>query len=100
MGGDLLRELEGERPAGKCPDCRERLRRKGAPPRSDPATRTLYRRWREGERAFPGYLEDHAFLLEALLTLYEATFEPRWFGEARTLADTMIDCVVAPLDQA
>ena len=29
-----------------------------------------------------GYLEDHAFLLEALLTLYEATFEPRWFAEA------------------
>ena len=35
----------------------------------------------------PAYLEDHAFLLEALLTLYEATFDPRWFGEARALAD-------------
>ncbi|HEX5897399.1 MAG TPA: AGE family epimerase/isomerase, partial [Thermoleophilaceae bacterium] len=37
------------------------------------------------------YLEDHAFLLEALLSLYEATFEPRWFAEARRLADTMIE---------
>src|SRR3954470_16917480 len=37
------------------------------------------------------YLEDHAFLLDALLTLYEATFEPRWFTEARALADTMIE---------
>ena len=37
------------------------------------------------------YLEDHAFLLEALLTLYEASFEPRWFGEARAIADTMIE---------
>jgi len=36
------------------------------------------------------YLEDHAFLLEALLTLYEASFEVRWFEEARALADTMI----------
>src|SRR3954452_1428413 len=36
------------------------------------------------------YLEDHAFLVEALLTLYEATFEVRWFEEARALADTMI----------
>jgi uncharacterized protein len=36
------------------------------------------------------YLEDHAFLLQALLALYEATFEARWFGEARALADTMI----------
>jgi uncharacterized protein len=38
----------------------------------------------------PGYLDDHAYLLEALLTLYEATFDPRWYGEARALADTMI----------
>jgi uncharacterized protein YyaL (SSP411 family) len=37
------------------------------------------------------YLEDHAYLLEALLTLYEATFDPRWFGEARALADTIIE---------
>ncbi len=36
------------------------------------------------------YLEDHAFLLEALLDLYEATFEPRWFAAARDIADTMI----------
>jgi uncharacterized protein YyaL (SSP411 family) len=38
-----------------------------------------------------GYLEDHAFLLEALLALYEATFLERWFVEARKLADTMIE---------
>src|SRR4051794_36239470 len=46
----------------------------------------------DGSRAkLNAYLEDHAFLLEALLTLYEATFEPRWFTEARALADTMIE---------
>jgi uncharacterized protein YyaL (SSP411 family) len=39
----------------------------------------------------PGYLDDHAYLVEALLTLYEATFDPRWFAEARRLADTMIE---------
>jgi uncharacterized protein YyaL (SSP411 family) len=43
---------------------------------------------RTGE--IPAYLDDHAYLLEALLTLYEATFDPRWYGEARVLADTMI----------
>jgi uncharacterized protein YyaL (SSP411 family) len=37
-----------------------------------------------------GFLEDHAFLVEALLTLYEATFEPRWYREAVALADAMI----------
>jgi uncharacterized protein YyaL (SSP411 family) len=37
------------------------------------------------------YLDDHAYLLEALLVLYEATHEPRWFIEARALADAMIE---------
>jgi uncharacterized protein YyaL (SSP411 family) len=38
-----------------------------------------------------GYLDDHAFLLEALITLYEASFEPRWYREAIALADAMIE---------
>jgi uncharacterized protein len=38
-----------------------------------------------------GFLEDHAFLLEALIGLYEATGDPRWYSEARTLADAMIE---------
>jgi hypothetical protein len=50
----------------------------------------LLRTYRDGEGRLNGYLEDHAFLLEALLTLYEAGFEPRWFEEARALADTTI----------
>jgi uncharacterized protein YyaL (SSP411 family) len=37
------------------------------------------------------YLEDHAFLIEGLLDLYEATFEPRWFAAARELADAIIE---------
>jgi uncharacterized protein YyaL (SSP411 family) len=51
----------------------------------------LLRTWKAGEAKLNAYLEDHAFLLEAFLTLYEATFDPRWFAEARALADTMID---------
>ncbi len=42
------------------------------------------------------YLEDHAFLVEALLDLYEATFEPRWFAAARELADAMIERFADP----
>jgi uncharacterized protein YyaL (SSP411 family) len=50
----------------------------------------LLRTWKDGRAHLAGYLEDHAYLLEALLTLYEATFDPRWFTAARALADTTI----------
>ena len=51
----------------------------------------LLRTYNAGEAKLNAYLEDHAFLLEALLALYEATFEPRWFAAARKLADTIIE---------
>jgi uncharacterized protein YyaL (SSP411 family) len=51
----------------------------------------LLRTWKDDQAKLNAYLEDHAFLLEALLVLYEATFDPRWFAEARALADTMIE---------
>jgi uncharacterized protein YyaL (SSP411 family) len=51
----------------------------------------LLRTYKDGVAHLNGYLEDHAFLLEALLVLYEASFEPRWFAAARDLADTMIE---------
>src|SRR3954470_7902821 len=50
----------------------------------------LLRTFNTGEARLNAYLEDHAFLLEALLTLYEATFEERWFAEARALADEIV----------
>ena len=56
----------------------------------------LLRSWKDGEGKLNAYLEDHAYLLEALLTLYEASFEPRWFGEARALADSMIERFADP----
>jgi uncharacterized protein YyaL (SSP411 family) len=51
----------------------------------------LLRTYKDGEAKLNAYLEDHAFLLEALLTLYEATFDPRWFRAARELAGTTIE---------
>jgi uncharacterized protein YyaL (SSP411 family) len=42
------------------------------------------------EAKLNAYLEDHAFLVEALLDLYEATFEPRWFAAARETADAIV----------
>src|SRR4051794_11988543 len=51
----------------------------------------LLRTWKDGEGKLNAYLEDHAFIVEALLALYEATFDPRWFAEARALADAILD---------
>ncbi len=50
----------------------------------------LLRTYKDGRAHLKAYLEDHAFLLEALLTLYEASFEPVWFERARELADTLL----------
>jgi uncharacterized protein len=50
----------------------------------------LLRTYNNGEAKLDGYLEDHAFLLEALLVLFETTCEERWFVEARALADVLI----------
>ena len=51
----------------------------------------LLRTYNQRRAHLNAYLEDHAFLLEALLTLYEATFDPRWFTEARALADEILE---------
>jgi uncharacterized protein YyaL (SSP411 family) len=51
----------------------------------------LLRTYKDGDARLNAYLEDHAFLLEALLALYEASFEPRWFEAALDLAETTIE---------
>jgi uncharacterized protein YyaL (SSP411 family) len=56
----------------------------------DPEGRLL-RTYKDGRAHLDAYLEDHAFLLEALLALYEATFERRWFTAAQALAEETIE---------
>jgi uncharacterized protein len=51
----------------------------------------LLRTFNRGRAKLPAFLEDHAYLLEAYLTLYEATFDERWFIRARELADTVLE---------
>jgi uncharacterized protein YyaL (SSP411 family) len=51
----------------------------------------LLRTFKDGRAHLNAYLEDHAYLVEALLTLYEASFEQRWFDAARETAETMIE---------
>ena len=50
----------------------------------------LLRTYKDGRARLHGYLEDYAFLADGLLALYEASFNPRWFTEARRLMDEAI----------
>jgi uncharacterized protein YyaL (SSP411 family) len=56
----------------------------------------LLRSWREGRAGGPGYLDDHACMAEACLTLYETTFDLRWLREARRLAGAMVELFADP----
>ncbi len=49
----------------------------------------LLRTWRAGEAKIPAFLEDHAFLAGALLDVYEAVFDPRYWREAEAVARAM-----------
>ena len=50
----------------------------------------ILRTWRGGEAKLLGYLEDYACLADGLVSLHEATLEPRWIQEAVTVADGMV----------
>jgi uncharacterized protein YyaL (SSP411 family) len=50
----------------------------------------LLRTYKDGVAKFNAYLEDYAFFIEGLVTLYETTGEFRWLQEAITLTDRMI----------
>jgi uncharacterized protein YyaL (SSP411 family) len=52
---------------------------------------TLLHRYRAGDAAIEGHLDDHAFFLAALLDLYEATFDAAWLDEAKGIAARMAE---------
>lgn len=82
-GGAVLREETYLHAARKAADfINTRLRREDG---------RLLARYRDGEAAFPGYLDDYAFFVWGLLALYEAAFEPRDLKLAIELNRGMID---------
>ena len=56
----------------------------------DATTKTLYHRWRDGERDSVQLQEAYAYLLAGVIDLYEATLEPRHLEFALALADSML----------
>jgi uncharacterized protein YyaL (SSP411 family) len=55
----------------------------------DAESGVLLRRYRDGDAAIPGFLDDYAFFIGALLDLYETDFDPRHIETAIRLAGKM-----------
>jgi hypothetical protein len=51
---------------------------------------------KDGRAGIPAYLDDYACLMDALLTLYETTFDVHWLRETTSLAATLIAQFRAP----
>ena len=57
----------------------------------DPASGVLLRRYRQGEAAIPGFLDDYAFFTQALLDTYETQFDLRHLRAAIRLAEKQME---------
>lgn len=51
----------------------------------------LLRRFRDGDAAIPGFLDDYAFFVQGLLDLYEAEFDVTRLDAAVKLSDAMLE---------
>jgi len=51
----------------------------------------LYASYKDGKTKFPAYLDDHAFLLDALLELLQSGWQTRHLGTAVRVADLLLE---------
>ena len=56
----------------------------------DEKSGALERRWRDGEAAGAGQLDDYAYLALGLIDLYGASFDPQWLERAARLTEAQI----------
>jgi hypothetical protein len=56
----------------------------------------LKRSWRAGKLRIDGFLEDYAALGVGLLELYSADFNPRWYEQATSLAQAILERFADP----
>ncbi len=54
----------------------------------DEKSKTLYRSFREGRSEVEAFADDYAFVIQALIDFYEATFEAEWLSFALELQET------------
>ena len=54
----------------------------------DKKSKLLYRNYREGRSDIEGFADDYAFVIQALLDLYEASFDVEWLKLAGELQET------------
>lgn len=50
----------------------------------------LYRNYKNGKATIPGFLDDYTFMIEALISLYEADFNEEWLAEAQSLTNYVL----------
>ncbi|WP_448635500.1 thioredoxin domain-containing protein [Pedobacter panaciterrae] len=50
----------------------------------------LYRNFKSGKVTIPGFLDDYAFFVEALIALYQSDSADRWLTEAKQLTDYVL----------
>jgi len=50
----------------------------------------LYRNYKNGKASITAFLDDYAFLIDALIALYEYDFDDKWINEAKSLTDYVL----------
>jgi uncharacterized protein YyaL (SSP411 family) len=56
----------------------------------------LYRNYKNGKATIEAFLDDYAFLIDALISLYQADFAESWLYEAKGLTDYVIEHFTDP----
>lgn len=51
----------------------------------------LYRNYKNGKATIAGFLDDYAFMIEALISLYETDFNENWLNEAKKLTNYVLN---------
>ncbi|WP_316830023.1 thioredoxin domain-containing protein [Pedobacter aquatilis] len=56
----------------------------------------LFRNYKNGKASITGFLDDYAFLIDALIALYEYDFDEKWLSEARALTAHVLENFTDP----